>query len=129
MTTDRTADFNEGKAMTSSQEVVVGASPRMIMAISSVILALSIVVAVLLPASTDGSVGGPIGTLMAALAGIAMVVVWGAALWHAATVRPWTSSVPRWLMLLLLVFGAGVAGVLYYLLFARTYNPLKQTAR
>ena len=95
------------------------------MAVSSIVLVGSVGVAALLPAAPDGFVRGPGGVSIAVLAGVAAVTVWGAALWHAATIRPWTATVPRWLMLVIILFGTGVAGMLYYLFYARTYDPSK----
>ncbi len=111
-----------------SQGTGVTEATRRVMAISSLILVGSVVVAALLPAAPDGFIRGPAGTLAAVLAGLALVTVWGAAIWHAATIQTWNATVPRWAMIVILVFGTGVAGILYYLFYARSYHPANRAA-
>ncbi len=92
--------------------------PRRILGVASVVIVGAIAVAALLPSQPDGLVGGPLGIATAVVAGVALVTAWIAAIWHAAATTPWRAAAPKWLVIAILVFGTGVAGVLYYVLFA-----------
>jgi len=100
---------------------------RRVLAICSVVLVISVVVAAFLPAQPDGRITGPLGIATAIVAFAALFGAWIAAIWH-ASVSPWRATAPRWLVILLLVFGSGVAGVLYYVLYAHWQRPDSQFA-
>jgi hypothetical protein len=102
---------------------------RRVLAVSSLLLIVAIVVAALLPAQPDGRVTGPLGITTAVVAFIALLGAWVAAIWHAAA-SPWNAAVPRWVVIVLLVFGTGVGGVLYYILYAHWQRrPMASTER
>jgi len=108
---------------TSRDEANSALTARLVLGIASLVLVTSVGVAALLPSDTSGRVGGTAGVAAAVTAGIALVAAWIASLWHAASLRPWTATAPRWLVLAVLAFGTGVAGLFYYLFFAHWQRP------
>jgi hypothetical protein len=92
---------------------------RRILAITSVLMPIDVVLAVLSPYGPDGRLTGPIGYTANVLAFVSIFGAWIAGIWHAAVARPWRPAAPRWVMLLLLAFGVGVGGFLYYWLCVR----------
>lgn len=95
---------------------------RVTLKFASVVLVGSVGFAALLPSGPDGFIGGPLGVAGAIVAGAALMVAWVAAIWHASTLRPWTATAPRWVIISVLLFGSGVAGFFYYVLYARRFR-------
>ena len=98
------------------------AGAKAVLGASSALLVVSLVFAAFLPKTPDGFVAGAAGSATNTIAGVAFVAGWISAVWHALTLKPWTGTVPRWVMIVVLVFGAGVAAFFYYFFYARGWS-------
>lgn len=95
---------------------------RALLKASCAVMIAAVLVAALLPSQSDGAIAGPLGVTTAVIGGSAMIVAWVAALWHAGTLAPWKAAVPRWIVVVVLAFGTGVAAFFYYVLFAHWHR-------
>ena len=96
---------------------------------ATLLLAIAIILAVIAPTGPDGYVTGAVGRTANVLGFVSIFGAWITAIWHAAGMRPWRLAPPRWLVIILLVFGSGIAGILYYILVAHWDRQAPEPAR